>query len=121
MIRLLNMFRFVRVGVVNAHRWAAKSCGKAESVSQLNDHLFQFIMDEDNPYRSPQSSDSHYVPRTSTRPDRPVIVMPLYFIQSRGWATGLSACGLALAFVVVQFGIDFASSYLAIELFWGGD
>lgn len=49
----------------------------------------------------------------------PLIVMPVYFIRSRGWAAGLIACGLAVTFCLLQFGVDLASSYVAIELFWG--
>lgn len=49
----------------------------------------------------------------------PFLVMPVYFVKSRGWIRGLAACGLAVAFLLLQFGLDFASSYLAGELIWG--
>ena len=48
----------------------------------------------------------------------PLIMMPLYFILSRGWAAGLIMCGYAVAFVLLQYGIDFASTSLAFQLFW---
>ena len=48
----------------------------------------------------------------------PILVMPVYFIKSRGWRRGLAACGLALAFMLLQFGISFAVLFLATQLVW---
>jgi hypothetical protein len=39
----------------------------------------------------------------------PLVMIPLYFIKSRGWKEGLPACGFALAFLIVQCGIYFLS------------
>ena len=61
----------------------------------------------------------YYVPLMVICPG-PAFVMPVYFIKSRGWSRGLAACGLALVFVLVQCGIDYVSSYIAIQLVWGG-
>jgi hypothetical protein len=51
----------------------------------------------------------------------PLVMMPVYFIRSRGWISGLLACALAVAFCLLKLGVDFASCYLAIELFWGNN
>lgn len=48
----------------------------------------------------------------------PIIVMPVYFVQSRGWSRGLLATFLGLAFLVLQAGLDLFATNVAIELFW---
>ena len=46
----------------------------------------------------------------------PIIVMPIYFIRSRGWAGGLIACGKVIAFVVLLQGIYFGTALLVVAL-----
>ncbi len=46
----------------------------------------------------------------------PVVIMPVYFIRSRGWRAGLIACGLALAFWVLQIALHFWPTYVVALL-----
>ena len=48
----------------------------------------------------------------------PLILMPAYFIQSRGWMRGTVASLLGLAFLLLQLGIDSIATEFAIDLFW---
>ena len=48
----------------------------------------------------------------------PLLVMPVYFVRSRGWAGGMIATLLSFAFVALQFAIDLAATYVASELYW---
>ncbi len=48
----------------------------------------------------------------------PIVVLPIYFIRSRGWADGLIACGKTLVFVLLQQGLEFAATWLTVVLYW---
>ena len=50
----------------------------------------------------------------------PLFVMPVYFVQSRGWASGLMAILLSVVFVAIQYAIGTAATYFAWTLYWSG-
>lgn len=60
----------------------------------------------------------YFVPLTVICPG-PIFMMPVYFIRSRGWGRGLIACVLAFVYAVLQFGLDYASTSLALKVVWG--
>ena len=46
----------------------------------------------------------------------PLIVMPIYFVRTRGWSKGIGATLLALGFMVLQSGVGIAVAYAVISL-----
>jgi hypothetical protein len=50
----------------------------------------------------------------------PLVVLPVYFVKSRGWSAALKSTFLAAGFLILQFAIDCTATYLTLELFWAG-
>jgi hypothetical protein len=47
----------------------------------------------------------------------PYIIMPVYFIKSRGWRKGLAAIGLALGYTVLLVVMSAGAFYVSSQMF----
>ena len=48
-----------------------------------------------------------------------LVVMPVYFVKSRGWIRGVLACGIGYGFLCLDVAITSGSTYLTYHLLGG--
>ncbi|MCA9185485.1 MAG: hypothetical protein R3E01_27640 [Pirellulaceae bacterium] len=50
----------------------------------------------------------------------PLLVMPVYFVKSRGWSSGLVAVFVAIGFVMLLTAVNVGTFYVAFEIYSAG-